>query len=225
MYKLFIIFFFSTLLLSASDNPKAYASLGDKIYDNANNIKKLEDIGDYYLYIDDIEKYLQEVNATKELGYTLDKNSSIESKKIYLNKLRTLSHDNDYYSRMAETSFNSSLRNKDSALFSQVINSGLIDTKKYKKEILDYYFAHSEDINRSGVIQNYLDEDKALQEERERLRKKYKTKKMLEAEKIQRLREQDKIEQLQLEKKLNKAVEKKKIEIREEQKKELIKSI
>lgn len=224
MYKFLTLLFLSTLVFGASQNPKAYASLGDKIYNNTSNIKKLENIGDYYLYTDDIEKYLQEVNATKEFGYSLDKNSSVESRKRYLNKLRALSKDNDYYSRMAVTSFKSSMKKEDSALFSQIINSGLINTQKYKKEILDYYFAHSKDINATGVVQKYLDENRALQE-RDRLKKKYKTKQMLEAEKIQRLREEDRERHMQLEKRLNQELEKKKLEIRQEQKKELIKSI
>lgn len=225
MYKFFIIFFFSSLLLNASSNPKPYATLGDKIYDNAKNIKKLENLGDYYLYLDDIKKYLQEVKATKKLGYMLNDNSTLQSKKDYLEKLRELSKDNDYFMRMAETSFKSSIKNNDSLLFSQVINSNLIDTKKYKKEILDYYFTHSKDINSSGLIQKYLDEDKALQEAREKMHKKYKTKKMLEAEKIKRLREEDKRKHMELEERLNKVLEKKKKEIRKEQKMELIKSI
>ncbi len=224
MYKIFVLpFIFVTLLYSS--NPKAYATLGDKIYNNVANIKKLTTIGDYYLYVDEINDYLKRVQAAKEEGLLLDENSPVQKKKNYLKKLRELSKENDYYSRMAQTSLEASMENGDSLLFSKIINSGLIDTKIYKKEILDYYFAHSKDINTTGVIQSYLDESEALKRKREAMYKRNMSKKLREEEKIKRLRARDKARQLELEKKLDKAVEKKKKEIRKEQKEELIKSI
>ena len=101
----------------------------------------------------------------------------------------------------------------------------MIDTKAHKKEILNYYFAHSKDINASGVIQTYLDESEALKRKREAMYKRNMSKKLREEQKIKRLRARDKEHQLELEKKLDQAVEKKKKEIRKEQKEELIKSI
>jgi len=224
MYKLFILpFVFVTLLYCA--NPKAYATLGDKIYNNVTNIKKLTTIGDYYLYVDDINDYLKRVREAKQEGLALTDNSPLKAKKDYLNKLRKLSKENDYYTRLAQTSLESSMANGDSLLFSKIINSGLIDTKAHKKEILDYYFAHSKDINASGVIQSYLDESEALKRKRESMYKRRMSKKLREEQKIKRLRERDKERQLELEKKLDKEVQKKKLEIRKEQKEELIKSI
>ena len=224
MFKLFILLFtFTTLLFSA--NPKPYATLGNKIYDNANNIKKLTTIGDYYLYVDKINNYFVKVNLAKQLGFSLDKNSTPKEKREYLQTLRKLSKDNDYYIRMVHNSFETSMQNGDSLLFNRIINSGLIDTKANKKRILDYYFAHSKDINSSGVIQSYLDEDEALRRKHEAMKRKRLSKKMLEEQKIKRLRERDKARQIGLEKKLNEALEKKKREIREEQREELIKSL
>ena len=224
MFKLFILLFtFTTLLFSA--NPKPYATLGNKIYDNANNIKKLTTIGDYYLYVDKINSYFVKVNLAKQLGFSLDKNSTPKEKREYLQTLRKLSKDNDYYIRMVYNSFEASMQNGDSLLFNRIINSGLIDTKANKKRILDYYFAHSKDINSSGVIQAYLDEDEALRRKHEAMKRKRLSKKMLEEQKIKRLRERDKARQIGLEKKLNEALEKKKREIREEQREELIKSL
>ena len=224
MFKLFILLFtFTTLLFSA--NPKVYESLGNQIYNNTDNIKKLTTIGDYYLYVDEINSYLLKVNAAKQLGFALDKNSAPKVRKAYLQTLRKLSKDNDYYTRMAQTSLETSIQNGDSLLFSKIINSGLIDTKANKKRILDYYFAHANDINTSGVIQSYLDEDEALKRKHDDMQSKRLSKKMREEQKIKRLRERDKARQTALENRLDRAVQKKKREIRKEQKEELLKSI
>jgi len=224
MYR-FLILFFLCFSLAHAVNPKAYASLGDKIYSNAQNIKSLTTIGDYYLYVDDINNYLQRVNIAKQEGLMLDINSSLKEKKEYLSKLRKLSLLNDYYVRMAETSFENAIANQDSLLFSKIINTGLIDIKKHKKEILNYYFTHSKEVETTGIIKTFLDESSALQRKREALERKNRSKKLHEQEKIKRLRQRDKKRQLELENKLDQAVEKKKMEIREEQKAELIKSI
>jgi len=224
MYKIIILFFLSITFLYAS-NPIVYAVLGDKIYNNLDNIKKLTTIGDYYLYQDDINKYIVDVENAKAIGFSLDKDSSSKIRKEYLKQLRKLSLENDYYMRLAETSFKASIENGNSLLFKKIINSGLIDTKENKKVILDYYFAHQNDLNATGVIASYLQEDKDLKAKREAEAKKLITKKMREEQRIKRIRENDKLQQLKLEKQLDKAVEKKKIEIRKEQKQELIKSI
>ena len=224
MFKLFILFFtFITLLFSA--NPKPYATLGNKIYDNANNIKKLTTIGDYYLYIDKINNYLLKVNVVKQLGFSLDANSPIKVRKKYLQNLRQLAKENDYYIRMANISLDNSIQNRDSLLFSKIINSGLIDTKTNKKRILDYYFAHANDINTSGVIQFYLDENAAIKRKHDAMQRKCLSKKMREEQKVKRLREEDKARQTALVNRLDRALQKRKREIRKEQKEELLKSI
>ena len=224
MFKLFILLFtLTTLLFSA--NPKPYATLGNKIYNNANNIKKLTTIGDYYLSVDNINSYLLKVNAAKQLGFALDANSPIKARKKYLQTLRKLSKENDYYTRMARTSLENSIQNGDSLLFSKIINSGLIDTKVNKKRILDYYFSHANDINTSGVIQSYLDENAAIKRKHDAMRHKRLSKKMREEQRIKRLRALDKARQTALENRLDRAVEKRKREIRKEQKEELLQSL
>ena len=224
MLKFFILFFtFTTLLFSA--NPKVYESLGNQIYDNTDNIKKLTTIGDYYLYVDGINHYLFNVKLAKQFGFSLDKNSSPKMRKKYLQTLRKLSKENDYYMRMAQTSLETSIQNGDSLLFSKIINSGLIDTKANKKKILSYYFKHEKDINASGIIQSFLNKEAALRRKNEAMRRKQLSKKMREKEKIERLRKEDKARQRALENRLDREVEKKKREIREEQREELLKSI
>ncbi|WP_457743637.1 hypothetical protein [Sulfurimonas sp.] len=224
MYK-FILFLCLSITVLYASNPLMYAVLGDKIYNNLDNIKKLTTIGDYYLYQDDINKYIVDVNKAKAIGLSLDENSSPKERKAYLKELRELSSENDYYTRLATTSLYTSMQNGNSLLFTKIINSGLINTQENKKVILDYYFAHQNDINTTGVIDLYLKEDKELKAKREASAKKLITKKMKEEQRIKRIRKDDEIQQLKLEKRLDKAVEKKKKEIRKEQKKELLKSI
>lgn len=224
MYKFFILF--SLLFTSLyAVNPKAYESLGDKIYDNVENVKKLISIGDYYLYVDDINKYITAVNAAKQEGFLLDANSSSQQRKNYLKKLRELASENDYYVRMAETSLSNAISNADSLLFTKILNTGLIDLKAHKKEILDYYFTHKNDIKASGALKEFIDKSTAFKSNAEAEARRNRSKKLREELKIKRLRERDRKRQLELEKKLDQAVEKKKMEIRQEQREELIKSI
>jgi len=221
MYKILIISILATLL--SASNPKIYAALGDVIYDNADNIEKLQNLEVYSDRASEIKEYIEEVNSTKEIGFKIELDRVKPDKKEYLIKLRELSKLNDSFVRSAKANYKNSLKNNNSLVFSQMINSGFIDTVKNKEEIIDYYFLHSDDINASGVIQSYLDEDIRLKAKRDALAKKYKSKKMREAEKIKRIRENDKEAQEKLEKMLQDEVNKKKIEIREHQKKELTK--
>lgn len=219
--------YFTLLIINSlyAQNPKPYAELGDTIYDNVDKIENLKKVGDYYLFKNDIDRYVKEVKKTKKEGFSLTKNSSPAKKREYLNKLRKLSKDNDYYIRAVNNSFKESIKDNNTTLFLQIIQSRLIDPAAYKKPIIKYYYAHSSDINKTGVIQKILSEDNELKAKEAALRKKAMNKKKREEEKIKRIRLKDKLQQEKLEKKLDEAVEKKKVQIREEQKKELIKSM
>lgn len=221
MYKLLLITLLTNLLLA--NNPKPYAVLGDVIYDNVDKIESLEKIDAYGLYKEDIIKYVAEVNKTKSEGFKLEAKKSALSNKEYLNKLRSLSKTNDFYLRSVKSNYHSSMKNDNYDLFSDVINSGLMNTDECKQEIIDYYYKHKEDINASGVIENFLNKDAALKALKEAQRKKYKTKKMREEEKIKRIRAEDAKAKAALEKKLETDLENKKLKIRQEQKRELAK--
>ena len=222
MYKLFLLTIF-TLLLNANpiNNPKPYAALGDVIYDNIESINSLKDLQSYSLQKDDIIKFVSIVRETKAEGYKLELNSANITKKEYLNRLRSLSKKNDYYLRTANASYKNSMKIDDYTLFSEVINSGLIDTEKNKKEIIDYYYKHNEDINASGVIDDFLNADAKLKALKDSQRKNYKTKKQIQEEKIKRIRANDKATKEKLEKKLQDDLQDKKLKIRQNQKKEL----
>ena len=210
-------------VLTFAENPKPYAALGDVIYNNLEGIEKLEEIPMYKVYVKKIEQYTAKVRELKRKGFDLEKKPTPQLKKEYLSGLRSVSRENDFYVRWANKAFLASMKNEDSTTFEKIINTGLINTDAHKEDILDYYFAHQEDVNASGVIENYLAEDAKLRALREAQRKKYKTKKELEAEKIRRIREEDRRKQEELERRLSEEVAKKKEQIRDNQKSELFK--
>ena len=219
MYKLILITLMTTFL--SAHNPNPYAALGDVIYDNVSNIESLKQIDSYRLYADDIDKYVSEVDEAKIQGYELEKAATSKTKNDYLNRLRTLSKTNDYFLRSINNKYKESMKKDDYKLFLQIINSGLINTQKKKKEIINYYYKNKENIDSTGVIDTFLEEDAKLRLKKDRQKKRYKTKKQLEAEKIKRIRENDKASQKKLEEDLQKDLNTKKAEIRKIQRKEL----
>ena len=222
MKKIIITLFCTTFLLA--DNPIVYSALGDVIYNNVDNINNLKTISQYNSEINKIDDYVSSVEKTKKNGFSIQRGEKKIDKMNYLNHLRELSITNDYFVRSAKNNFKSSLSKEDSVLFFKIINSGLVDTQKYKEKIINYYFAHSEDVNTSGVIQTYLDEDKELKVRKETQIKSYQTKKMREEAKINRIRQNDIEKQVALEKQLEDEVKAKKIQIRQNQKSELFNS-
>ena len=218
--KSIIIMYLFTLALSAQ-NPKVYAALGDVIYNNIDKITTLKTIEEYKEYITTIDAYTQDVKEAKKNGFCIEAGKKCMDKKEYLNILRKLSQTNDYFVRSVKKNFSKAMKEKNNLLFSKIINSSLLNTKKRKAIIINYYYENMDDINASGVIQTFLDKDAKLKRLKDAQRKKYKTKKMLEKEKINRIRENDKRKQEELEKKLQDEVQRKKIEIRKEQQKSL----
>lgn len=219
MYKILIMTLLATLLNASY--PIVYSALGNTIYENAQSVEKLKDIEAFSTYKEEILEYVKEVQNVKQEGFKIDASQESADKKAYLATLRKLSKQNDFFVRNAEARYKISIENENSLLFSQLINSGLIDTQKNKQEIIDYYFKNQEDINASGVIQFYLDEDARLKDKRDAHAAEYKSKKMREAEKIKRIRRNDIQAQQELEARLQKEVDMKKQEIRKNQKREL----
>lgn len=222
MKKLLILSFLTTLLFAK--NPNVYAVLGDVIYNNAENIEKLESIDQFSIYKQKIQNYIADVKATKEKGFKIEAGDTSVNKKEYLESLRNLSKDNDFFVRTVNKFYTSSMRYENSKLFLQTVNSGLVDVEQNKQDIIDYYYVHKEDINASGVIQTMLDEDAALKAKKDNELKNRQSKKEREQERIKQIREKDKQEQEALENKLQKELEKKKEQLRKEQKIELQKT-
>ncbi len=207
----------------SSKNPKVYSALGNVIYDNIDAIEKLKEIPKYSQYEQKINSYVKEVYKTKDIGYEIEAGNKIEDEGKYLKKLRELSKTNDFFHRIVVNSFKASITYEDSDFFSTVINSGLIDTQKYKDKILEYYFIHCSEMNAAGVIQNFLDEDEMLRKQEEASKKVIVTKEQIQKAKIKRMREKDKTKQEEIQKTLEKELVKKKSDIRKKQVEELTK--
>ena len=220
-------FFLSILLLSTllfATNPKIYAALGDTIYNNAKKIELLKNYPEYEVFKEKIDNYLKEVKRTKSLGFAIESGKSKENKK-YLQSLRKLSKTNDFFVRIAQYKYKESMEKKDYDTFVRMVDSGLIDLERNKKQILDFYDHHSHEIIPYGALELLIQSrikkqnPKHTKEYYERLRK------QREAEKIRRLREKDKRRQEELQKRLEEELKRKKERIREEQIKELKKDL
>ncbi len=201
-------------------SPDVYSALGNVIYGNIDSIIKLQELDAFKSFSEKIKNYAKNVEKSKSIGFDIESGNKNVDEVVYLETLRTLSKENDYFVRSVRSAYKSSLDKEDNKLFIETVNSGLLNTDKKREQIVEYYLKHSEDINASGVIQKYLDEDAKIKSKR----KSYsyeKAKKLRDEAKIRRIREDDKKKQAQLEKDLTQEVQQKKIEIRENQKKEL----
>jgi len=200
--------------------PNVYSALGDVIYSNVDKIVKLQELDTFKSFSEKINIYAKNVEKSKAIGFDIESGNKNVDEVTYLETLRTLSKENDYFVRSVKSAYKSSIEKQDNQLFLQTVNSGLLNTDKKRDQIVEYYLKHSQDINASGVIQRYLDEDAKL-----KIKKKSydyaKAKKLRDEAKIRRIREEDRKKQAELEKELTEEVQQKKIEIRENQKKEL----
>ncbi len=215
MIKILILCVITTLLLA--QNPKTYSSLGDVLYENSFNIEKLKEIDIYVQYGEKIEGYLNDIKSLKELGFEVDKADSSDEKKRYLNRLRELSKINDFFVKSVNSHFFASIKSSNSKLFLQMVNSKMLDTEKYRSEILKYYNLHSDEITPFDIMQNFLPTDKEIQN---KVPVKKSDKKRQE-EKISRIRESDRIHQEAMEQSLEEEVAKKKSAINDEKMKQL----
>ena len=218
MLSILFIFTLFAQEINTVQNPKVYASLGDAIYNNLSNIEKLKQIEKYKVFTKKIDAYLKKVKQTKVFGYEVESGKRSNVKLDYLKQLREHKKVNDYFIRSAHDAFKSAIETKDNALFIDIVNSGLIDTRANQKDIMAYYKAHSSEINPKGVIQTFLDEEYAW---KNRKQWKPKTKAQLQKEKVARLRKNDKLDAEALEKRLSKELKLKKEKIIQEQEREL----
>ncbi|MCF6310201.1 MAG: hypothetical protein L3J19_07010 [Sulfurimonas sp.] len=214
MKKLIFLSLLATLALA--QNPRVYSALGDVMYDNVEKIEKLKNIAEFSILQSKIDKYVEDVRNTKKDGF------SIESKNIdkseYLTKLRKLSKTNDFFVRDVKKYFIESIEIQDNRLFTATVNSGLLDTKAHKQEIINYYLKHSDDLDASGVIQSFLDENSAI---KKRTKANKDINKNIEISKIKRIRQRDKRLEEAVRKSLEEELIQKKNKIRQYQKKEL----
>ncbi len=226
MYKLLFILLLLTNLYSKTDNvtqnPVVYAVLGDTIYNNVKKIQSLKKLQEFQVYLDEILPYVQEVKETKAMGYKIEEGDASISKSEYLAKLRKLSKTNDFFVQEVRRNFKHALKNEDNKLFVHSVDSGLVDVKRYEKDIRKYYYAHEDEIEEYGdilsmIVNGYKSKSK------KKKKKVYHclSKKEIQDAKIKRIRQKDKKKQEALYRALEAELINKKVNIRKVQKKEL----
>lgn len=205
--------------LTFAKNPAPYAAIGDDIYSNVESIEKLVDLVEYYADKKKIEVYAYNVTIAKKMGFEVEARNKNVSASEYLKTLRELSKEYKSFLRKVYGAFFRSMSEQNSVLFSEMINSGLIDTKAHKEKIMSYYMKHQEEVITEGTIQKYLDDDAKLLGNVN----KYKalTKAQKDAARVKRLRAKDKAQREAREKTLEQELIQKKLDIRATQKKEL----
>lgn len=211
MRMILFLSLFVTLLMG--QNPKAYSAIGDTIFNNIEKIASLKNISQYKRYAKKIDNYQRDVIKAKRRGFSLDTTDNPITKKKYLKKLRVLIGTNDFFINLVNRDFIISIKTENSEFFSDIVNTGIIDTTKHKNEIIEYYIEHKESIKLRGLLEKIIDKYTKLNAKKKK--KKSLSAKELQKEKIKRVREKDIKEQQALEMKLEKERMKKKSEILE----------
>lgn len=221
--KLLLTLLISINLLAqttSADNPVIYSALGDSIYNNAKSIEELSTLKEFQVYKDKIIAYIKEVDSTKAKGFAIEDGDKSISKGEYLKELRTLSKTNDFFVQNIKSNFKYALKNEDNDIFVNSVDSGLLDTKRYEKDIRTYYYKHEDEINEYGHIMGKLVNGYESIKVKKKVYK-GKSKQEVQDEKMKRIRKKDKNKQKAIQKSLEDELLKKKSKIREEQKEEL----
>ncbi len=204
MLKLFILLLLTTLIYAKT--PNIYSNLGDVIYENSDNIYKLKSLSKYQTYSKKINYYMQEVEKLKVEGFKIDNSKSSIAQIKYLEKLRELSKINDSFYKLIRENLKISIKEKDNNLFTQTINSGLINKKKFKNKILKYYFAHQKYLKKSILIKNYLEEDAKLSRQYDAKQKESREQKRAIDKKMQEMRKYSRVKNREINEILKKEV-------------------
>jgi len=216
MKTIIILSFIITSLFS--QNPRVYSAIGDDIYNNVEAISNLKTLSAYPYEEKKINDYIKKVELNKKNGFKIESGNKEVSPAKYLKNIRKLSNINDSFKRKVEAMFNKALKDENSLLFIEMVNSKLLDTKAKQKKIMNFYIKHQDDISPVGVIQIFLDKDAELRRRREYW---LEAKKRKEIARIKYLREKDKADDKAMNEKLTKELNQKKKEIRSYQKQEL----
>lgn len=153
MKKILSVLFASIVTLYAQ-NPKVYNSLGDIIYGDMIKISNLADTKGMKSHQKNIDKYLKKCLALQEKGYVLDRKGG--DPKAYLDELRKLAKEYDFFVRAAHASLDKTMADNDYTAFSELIKTGLIDIEKHGGQIIGFYEMHRSDTNTIPEIESYI---------------------------------------------------------------------
>lgn len=225
MIKLLSILLISTYIFTLTIhaktlNPIVYAALGDKIYNNAPNIEALQELEEFQVYKDQIITYTKEVKETKAMGFAIEEGDLSIDKGDYLKTLRKLSKTNDFFVDNVRSNFKFAIKNKDNDLFVSSVDTGLLDTDRYSKDIKSYYIVHEDEIDSYGHVLGKIVSTYGPKHKKKKKLRTY-TKKDIQDAKMKRIRKKDKEKQEAIQKALEDELMKKKADIRETQRKEL----
>jgi len=219
MIKILILTILATFLMA--ENPNAYSSIGNSIYNNSEKILSLKYIEQFKAFESKIDNYFFDVHEVKEIGFELDITKSPDIKKLYLKKLRKLLKINDYFLKTINVDFKKSMQKNDSKLFIAILNSGLLDLVKHKRSIISYYKSHKSEFQANTFIKNVLKQEKELRLAREARRRAIPTKEQLLKEKMRKIKAKDKIRRNAIEKHLQEELRLEKSRILKKQKENL----
>jgi hypothetical protein len=145
-------------------NPVAYAGLGDVIYDGMPKIAQLGDASAVSSHHENISKYLGKCDRAKEEGFALDRGAAgAMDKKAYLELLRSLNNEYEFYVRTANTALDRTIEENDYEAFSQLIKTGLINIDRNSEQIVSFYKMHKNGITLQEV-DDYISYRKQLVE-------------------------------------------------------------
>lgn len=225
--RFFLLLFICTNIIFAK-NPAVYSSIGDELYSSLETIEKLKANIEFSDDKSKVDSYIDQVKASKDIGFAIEAGDKSIDKMVYLAKLRELSKIYKSFDTKGkiENSFKESVKNKNSKLFIAVVNAGAVDMEIYKGEVLAYYKEHADEIDPSGVIEKYLNEE-IVTAKREELKIEQGKKKIEihkygnKADRIKQIRESSKRKEQQSEKLLDEEIKQKKEAILKIQKNEL----
>ena len=212
------ILLLTILLLSTlfAQNPTIYASLGDKIYDNTPGVDLLLQVETLETHHEKIFEYMFKASEAMKQGNMISEhNPEAISPKEYLNTLRKLSKENDYYVRVARVAYKKAIADSNIKDIKLLLDSNLLDSEKSLEELALFYEINSDKMD-LNVFKTYLNID----ENGEKL-KEVKITAPHNASKVQRLREKEREKEIASEKAIDEEIDKEKEALHKKQKSEL----
>lgn len=204
----------------SSEHPVVYSALGDNLYNNAEKIDELQNLKEFQVYKDKIITYIKEIGYTRTKGFAIAEGDKSISKGEYLKELRTLSKINDFFVQKINSNFKNAVKNEDNELFINSVDSGLLDTQRYKKDIRTYYYKHETDIYEYGGVMGKLINGYESVKVKKKVYK-GKSTEQIQNEKMKKIRKKDKEKQESIQSALEAELVNKKANIRKPQKEEL----
>lgn len=144
MIRIFLIFFFFTLLASADQYPKLFSQLGTPLY-KADEV--FRGLSSFEKISDNFTQYHIHVQKLLKLASAIESNPKADkkTKQEYVKGLRDLQQEHDHIIRMINGYLLESIDNNDYAEFSRIMNKDIgivLENSVIRKRTMAYYVAH-----------------------------------------------------------------------------------